>query len=118
MSDYSMSVNQYQEFTRDTAMYPGAGEGDINAILYTTLGLSGEAGEIPNKVKKILRDDNGVLSEEKRLAILAEIGDVLWYAARLADELGARLGDVAEANIEKLEDRANRGVIQGSGDYR
>ncbi|QIQ62948.1 MazG-like nucleotide pyrophosphohydrolase [Streptomyces phage Moab] len=113
-----MSVNQYQEFTRDTAMYPGAGEGDINAILYTTLGLSGEAGEIPNKVKKILRDDNGVLSEEKRLAILAEIGDVLWYAARLADELGARLGDVAEANIEKLEDRANRGVIQGSGDYR
>lgn len=118
MSDFSMSMNQYQEFTDGTAMYPGAGEGELDAILYTTLGLAGEAGEIPNKVKKILRDDNGVLSEEKRQAILAEIGDVLWYAARLAAELGARLGDIAEANVEKLEDRANRGVIQGSGDYR
>ena len=118
MSDYSMSMNQYQEFTQDTAMYPDAGEGSINAIIYTTLGLSGEAGEIPNKVKKILRDDNGEISEEKRLAILAEIGDVLWYVARLADELGSRLGDIAEANIKKLEDRANRGVIEGSGDYR
>lgn len=118
MSDYSMSMNQYQEFTQDTAMYPGANEGTMDAILYTTLGLSGEAGEIPNKVKKILRDDGGVLNEEKRLAILAEIGDVLWYAARLADELGARLGDIAEANVDKLSDRAERGVIQGSGDYR
>lgn len=118
MSDYSMSMNQYQDCTDVTAIYPGAGEGDMNAILYTTLGLSGEAGEIPNKVKKILRDDEGVLNEEKRLAILAEIGDVLWYAARLASELGARLGDIAEANIEKLESRAVRGVIKGSGDYR
>ncbi|WMI33458.1 MazG-like nucleotide pyrophosphohydrolase [Streptomyces phage Kenrey] len=118
MSDYSMSMNQYQDFTLDTAMYPGAGEGDLQAVLYTTLGLAGEAGEIPNKVKKILRDDNGVLSEEKRKAILDEVGDVLWYAARLAHELGARLGDIAEANINKLDDRASRGVIQGSGDYR
>ncbi len=118
MSDYSMSMNQYQESTQDTAMYPGAGEGDLQAILYTTLGLAGEAGEIPNKVKKILRDDNGILTPEKREAIIGEIGDVLWYVARLADELNVRLGDVAEMNLDKLQSRAERGVITGSGDYR
>lgn len=118
MSDNSMSLNTYQEATEDTARYPEAGEGSVAAIVYTTLGLAGEAGEIPNKVKKIIRDDDGFLTDEKRQAILDEIGDVLWYAARLASELGSRLGDVADRNLDKLNDRAGRGVIQGSGDYR
>lgn len=114
----SMSMNAYQEATDLTALYPGAGEGSLPGILYATLGLAGEAGEIPNKVKKILRDDEGVLTPEKRQVILDEIGDVLWYAARLCSELSASLGEVAYSNIRKLEDRANRGVIKGSGDYR
>lgn len=118
MSDYSMSLQQYQEATLDTAVYPGAGEGDMDAIVYTTLGLSGEAGEIPNKVKKILRDAGGQITDEARKAIAAEIGDTLWYVARLSDELGFNLGDLAEANLDKLNSRANRGVISGSGDDR
>ncbi len=118
MSDNSMSLNTYQEWTADTAKYPDAGEGSIAAIVYTTLGLAGEAGEIPNKVKKIIRDDGGILTDEKRQAILDEIGDVLWYVARLADELGKRLGDIAENNLDKLNDRFARGVIEGSGDNR
>jgi NTP pyrophosphatase (non-canonical NTP hydrolase) len=112
------TFDQYQYETERTAMYPAAGEGNISGILYATLGLAGEAGEIPNKVKKILRDDDGVLTPEKRQAILDEIGDVLWYAARLATELGANFGDLADNNLNKLADRANRGVIKGSGDYR
>lgn len=118
MSDNSMTFNAYQDATLNTAIYPDAGEGSINAVVYTTLGLSGEAGEIPNKVKKILRDGGGMITPEVKDAIALEIGDVLWYAARLAAELGTSLGDIAEANIEKLNSRSARGVIKGSGDYR
>jgi len=112
------TFDEYQEATVDTAVYPGATTGSIDAIVYTTLGLAGEAGEIPNKVKKILRDNNGELTEEVRHAIVAEIGDVLWYAARLADELGESFNVVARGNLAKLASRAERNVISGSGDYR
>lgn len=113
-----MSFQTYQEATLDTAVYPGAGEGDLGAIVYTTLGLAGEAGEIPNKVKKILRDSGGTITKETREAISKEIGDVLWYVARLADELGYNLGYIAEENLDKLESRVARGVLGGSGDDR
>lgn len=113
-----MTFNTYQDSTAETAIYPDAGEGNINGIVYTTLGLSGEAGEIPNKVKKILRDSQGIITQETREAISLELGDVLWYAARLADELGFSLGDIAEANLSKLNSRKERNVITGSGDYR
>jgi len=118
MSDYSLTLDAYQAETAETAVYPGAGEGGLDAIVYTTLGLSGEAGEIPNKVKKILRDAGGTITNETRDAISKEIGDTLWYVARLADELGYSLGDIAQANLDKLNSRAERGVIGGSGDYR
>lgn len=118
MSDNTMSIQHYQECTLDTAVYPDAGEGTLNAIVYTTLGLAGEAGEIPNKVKKIIRDAGGIITNETRDAISKELGDTLWYVARLADELGCNLGYIAEENLDKLNSRANRGVIGGSGDYR
>lgn len=102
----------------NTALYPGAGEGTMDAISYTTLGLVGEAGEIANKVKKIIRDSGGVMTDEIRQTIAGEIGDVLWYIARLAAEVDYPLGNLAEANIAKLEDRRARGVVTGSGDNR
>jgi NTP pyrophosphatase (non-canonical NTP hydrolase) len=89
-----------------------------NAINYPILGLLGEAGEIANKYKKVLRDDNGVLSPEKRQDLIDELGDVLWYVAALADDLEINLGDVASRNYQKLKSRRERGKIQGSGDNR
>ncbi len=83
-----------------------------------TLGLVGEAGEIANKVKKIIRDNGGVVTPEQASQIAAEVGDVLWYVAALSRELGVDLGEVAQANIQKLTDRQARGVIGGSGDNR
>ena len=107
----------YQTHTRETALYPEANTGSILALAYVGLGL-GEAGEIQGKIKKILRDDSGVLSAEKRDALVGEAGDLLWYLARLADELNVGLNFIAEKNLAKLDSRKERGVIQGSGDNR
>lgn len=113
-----MNFNDYQEATAATALYPGAGTGDQMALAYTALGLAGEAGEIANKIKKIIRDDNGFVSVEKAKDISKELGDVMWYLSRLAEELESDLDSIAQANIDKLLDRKNRGVIGGSGDNR
>ena len=110
-----MNMDEYQEKTGTTAIYPG--KGDVLGLAYCGLGL-GEAGEVQGKIKKILRDDAMVLSDEKREAILGELGDLLWYVAQTVSELGARLSDVAEGNLAKLADRADRGVLSGSGDNR
>lgn len=110
-----MDFNEYQEKTGTTAVYPGIGT--VTGIMYCALGL-GEAGEVQGKVKKVLRDDGSVVTDEKRDAIKAELGDLLWYAAQISTELGFSLNDVAEGNIAKLADRAERGVLQGSGDTR
>lgn len=87
-------------------------------IVYPTLGLVNEAGELAGKVKKIFRDKGGVISEEDRQALKYELGDVLWYMAQIATELNIDLQDVADANLEKLLSRLERGKIQGDGDYR
>jgi NTP pyrophosphatase (non-canonical NTP hydrolase) len=87
-------------------------------IVYPTLGLANEAGELAGKVKKIFRDKGGIISEEDRQALKYELGDVLWYLAQIATELDLDLQDVAEANLEKLFSRLARGKIQGEGDYR
>lgn len=112
-----MNFSQYQQALNETAKYPEKETGSLIAVTYCALGL-GEAGEVQGKVKKIWRDDGGVISDEKRAAILDECGDVLWYVTRLAGELGSDLESIAQANVDKLLDRTARGVIQGSGDNR
>jgi NTP pyrophosphatase (non-canonical NTP hydrolase) len=109
-----MTFADYQQRSRATAVYPGAGDN----LLYPTLGLCGEAGEVAEKVKKMVRDDAGVLTPERREALAKELGDVLWYVAQVATEAGLDLSDVAGANLEKLLSRQERGVLQGSGDER
>jgi len=107
-----MNFNDYQNATRKTAIYPKE-----TALPYLTLGLASEAGEVAGKYKKVIRDTKEITPEWTEM-IKSEIGDVLWYCARLADELGLPLSEVAESNISKLTDRKERGVIGGSGDNR
>jgi len=109
-----MHLNEYQMIARKTAIYP-----EINDNLtYPLLGLCGESGELANKVKKIYRDDFGILTGNMRNDLIEELGDVLWYAANIASELEIDLNSVAKLNLNKLHDRETRGVIQGSGDKR
>lgn len=109
-----MDFDEYQKKSRKTALYPDAG----NNFVYPTLGLSGEAGEVAEKIKKVIRDKNGKIDQETKDMIKKELGDVLWYVAQLATELGLTLDEVAEHNIEKLYSRLERGKIGGSGDNR
>ena len=108
-----MTLNEYQQKALETAKYP-----DGHRVIYPTLGLTGEAGEVADKVKKILRDDGGAISEERALEIVKEIGDVLWYVATLSNDLGFSLEQVAWLNYHKLKSRQERGKICGSGDNR
>lgn len=108
---------RYQAATADTAIYPEAGTGSQIALAYVGLGL-GEAGEIQGKLKKVIRDDEGVVSPDTRDALIAEMGDLLWYIARLCDELGVPISMVADNNLQKLVSRQVRGVLGGSGDNR
>jgi NTP pyrophosphatase (non-canonical NTP hydrolase) len=87
-------------------------------IVYPTLGLANEAGEVAGKVKKIFRDRQGVITDADREALALELGDVLWYLSEICTRLGIRLEDVAEANIAKIAERMSRGVLSGEGDYR
>jgi NTP pyrophosphatase (non-canonical NTP hydrolase) len=109
-----VQLSDYQQRSRSTAVYPDAGDN----LTYPALGLCGEAGECAEKVKKAIRDDGGVLSDERRAALAAELGDVLWYVAQLATEAGLDLDEIAEDNLGKLLSRRDRGVLQGSGDSR
>ncbi len=109
-----MELSEYQRRSRATAVYPDA---DRN-LVYPALGLSGEAGEAAEHVKRVLRDDGGRLTDERREALAAELGDVLWYVAQLATEADLRLDEIASANLEKLLSRERRDVLRGSGDKR
>ena len=109
-----MEFNTYQVLAAQTAIYPGKGE--VLGLSYATLGLTGEAGEIANKVKKIIRADKSIESAKQDLK--EELGDVLWYLGAIADNLGLKLDDIAHENIRKLRSRQERGVIQGAGDNR
>jgi NTP pyrophosphatase (non-canonical NTP hydrolase) len=103
-----MDFSTYQEGANKTALYPQTAK-----ITYPALGLVGEAGEVANQVKKILRDNAGQLTPERRAKILDELGDVLWYAAALATDLESSLDEIAVANLQKLANRAANGTIQG-----
>jgi NTP pyrophosphatase (non-canonical NTP hydrolase) len=102
--------DSYQDFTDETAIYPA-----YKSLEYTALGLASEAGEYAGKIKKIIRDGN---DPDKQEALIAELGDVLWYVAQAAASLGVHLSDVAQMNVEKLKSRKDRGKIGGSGDDR
>ncbi len=120
-----MNFDDYTEVANKTAIYPpvymrteGVMAMHVVPIIYATLGLVSEAGEVAGKVKKIIRDDNGAFSPEKIDAIMDELGDVLWYLNAIAKELGGSLDGAAVRNNEKLLDRMQRNVIKGSGDKR
>lgn len=110
-----MQFNEYQKKASETAGYPEPGG---MAFIYPTLGLAGEAGEVAEKIKKVIRDEGGIISSEKRAEIQKELGDVLWYVSEIARQLELSLDDIATVNIAKLASRKERGVISGSGDNR
>jgi len=113
-----MHFNDYQTTALEFAMYPNRG----NNFIYPIIALTEETGELAGKAKKLMRDKAvfipSEMTDEDRLAMQKEMGDVLWYLAALAQELGTTLGAVAELNIAKISDRRERGVRQGSGDDR
>lgn len=108
-----LDMNKYQYLAMKTKKY-----NEQHKLIYPTLGLAGEAGELANKVKKVLRDDNGKITNERVEQLFYELGDCLWYAAAIADDLGIPLSHVAEANLQKLAKRKDEDKIQGEGDNR
>jgi NTP pyrophosphatase (non-canonical NTP hydrolase) len=108
-----VELSEYQRQSRHTAEYPRDAW-----LAYPALGLAGEAGEVAEHAKKAIRDDGGKIGEERKAAMAKELGDVLWYVAQLATELGLDLDEIAARNLEKLFSRQARGVLSGSGDDR
>ncbi len=106
-----MSLNEYQQCALETAVYP-------SPIIYPALGICGEAGEIADKVKKVMCDENGVFTLANKYEIAKEVGDVLWGIANIAHDLGYSLEEIARMNYNKLKSRQCRGKISGSGDNR
>ena len=110
-----MNFIEYQENAKKTAIYSGALNKDY---AYLMLGMVGETGELADKIKKILRDKNGTISEQDKIELKKELGDVLWYFANLATELNISMEDIAKSNIEKVLSRKERNVLHGDGDNR
>jgi len=110
----SKVFDENQKGCKKTALYPNVGRNYI----YPTIGLMGEAGEVANKVKKLIRDDNSEITKEKRKEIAYEMGDMLWYIAQLSTELGLKLSDVVKMNQKKLLSRKIRKTLKGNGDNR
>ena len=108
-----MELNEYQAIAEKTAVYPK----DV-ALVYGALGLTGEAGEVAEKIKKMIRDDDGELTEERRQLLKKELGDVLWYIATLAREMNFSLEEIAQHNVEKLQARLEQNKLNGDGDTR
>jgi len=108
-----MNFEEYHTKAQRTAIYP-----DKVKIIYPALGLAGETGEVCEKIKKVFRDADGKFTETKRVEIMKELGDVLWYIAAIATDLNIPLDVVATENIKKLSSRRKRGAIHGSGDNR
>ena len=111
-----MTLNEYQNHALETAVFQGRGE--FSGLMYLGLGLAGESGEVTDHIKKAWRDDDGELTTERLHALKAELGDVLWYVAVLAADLGMTLEEVGRYNRDKLRSRQKRGVIHGEGDNR
>jgi len=132
MMKADLTLKEYQEQANKTAIYPSLdelyhnivacyeckGEEVIPNPYYPALGLAGEVGEFCNKLKKVMRDDMGVISDRKKVDFKAELGDILWYVSACCSELDISLDEVAQENIRKLADRQKRGKLKGSGDER
>ena len=110
-----MKFDEYQKRALTTVLTT---DDQFKDLLHWVLGINGESGEIAEKVKKIIRDKKGKVSAEDKKELAKEIGDVLWYLAVLAEDLGMSLDDIAQANLDKLQSRKQRGVLGGSGDNR
>lgn len=108
-----MNFQEYQNKIKITGNYPAS-----LRVLYPTLGLAGETGEVCEKIKKVYRDQNGVFTQDKITEITKELGDVLWYIQAICNDLGINMQDVAQTNVDKLLSRLDRGVIHGDGDNR
>ena len=106
-----MNFNEYQKIARSTAVYP-----EEYKVIYPALGLCGEAGEVADKIKKTIRGDSSL--DEVSGNIAGDLGDVLWYLAILADDLGFDLDKIAHWNVDKLNRRWRKGKIKGDGDNR
>lgn len=109
-----MTFDEYQKQSKGTAQYSEF----FTPWVYLALGLAGESGEVVDKLKKVGRNKNGVFSDDDKLEIQKELGDVLWYLSQLCEELGLSLDEVATMNRAKLEDRKARDVIKSRGDNR
>ena len=109
-----MDIETYQEKAKKTALYPNAGTN----FIYPTLGLVSESGEVAGKIKKVIRDKNGIIDENTKMEIKKELGDVLWYLSQLATELNLSLDEIANENLQKLSSRLERNKIHGEGDDR
>lgn len=132
------SLDFYQEIATRSAVYPG--QGTALGLMYCSLKLNGEAGELAEHVGKAMRDDDLILQKqghddhwkgrvhvdlskseltpERKALIIKEVGDNLWYLSAICNELGIKLSDAAIGNLTKLSDRQDRGVLRGSGDER
>lgn len=110
-----MTLEEYQKQALTTVI---ASDNEFRDLLHWVLGINGEAGEIAEKIKKIIRDKNAVVSEEDKAELAKEVGDVLWYLAVFAHHLGVPFEEIAQQNLDKLQSRKKRGVLQGSGDNR
>jgi NTP pyrophosphatase (non-canonical NTP hydrolase) len=110
-----MKFEEYQKRALTTVLTT---DDKFKDLLHWVLGINGESGEIAEKVKKIIRDKNGKVSNEDKKDLAKEIGDVLWYLAVFADQLGMSLDEIAQKNLDKLQSRKQRGVLGGSGDNR
>lgn len=114
-----MTPNKYQKEAHKTAKYSGALiVNEVGDYVYPALGLAEEAGEVAGKFAKAVRDESGIISDERKEAIIKELGDVCWFIAELCTLMEVDLETVMQKNLDKLADRAKRGVISGSGDNR
>ena len=111
-----MDFDEYEKLAARTAIFNDSQK--LYRLFDLGLGIAGESGELAEKLKKAIRDDNGEINGERRDAIIKELGDVLWYCSQLSRALNVPFSEVAQRNIDKLADRMNRLAINGDGDNR
>ncbi len=113
-----MDFNEYQKESRKTVLYTEDNANCGSPLVYVALGIAGESGEVIEKIKKLMRNQKGIITDDFRRDIQKELGDVLWYIAQMATELNLNFNDIAKANLEKLTSRLERGVLHAQGDDR